>query len=310
MHKNSLAATGFLCLGVFIFSLQDAIMKGLSDTYSVTQAITVRSIVALPILVVLVRATGSIRFLLSKRAGLLTIRAVILLGAYLCYYLSIAALPLADAIALYVVAPLIIAGLGILFLGERPHQTTFMALVVGLIGVIITLEPGLAAFEWASALTLLAAALYSSAQILARKLGDSESAAVITFYQNLAFLIGAPVLAALVSSSALKDAGHPSLAFLMRPWVWPTLNDTLLMAGCGVIASAGMTLLAQAYRLAPAGNVAVFEYSAILWVPLWGFLFFDEVPRFTTVVGAALICGAGLFALIGQSSAKNAAQPT
>ncbi|MBT1159480.1 DMT family transporter [Aminobacter anthyllidis] len=310
MQKNPLAATGFLCLGVLIFSLQDAILKGLSDTYSVTQAITVRSIVALPILVVLVRATGSIRFLLSKRAGLLTIRAVILLGAYLCYYLSIAAMPLADAIALYFVAPLIIAGLGILFLGERPHQTTYMALVLGLIGVIITLEPGLAAFEWASALTLLAAALYSSAQILVRKLGDSESAAVITFYQNLAFLIGAPVLAILVSSSGLEDAGHPSLAFLTRPWVWPTLNDTLLMAGCGVIASAGMTLLAQAYRLAPAGNIAVFEYSAIIWVPLWGFLFFDEVPRFTTVVGAALICGAGLFALIGQSFAKNVAEPT
>ncbi|MES0003460.1 DMT family transporter [Mesorhizobium sp. M0051] len=310
MQKNSLAATGFLCLGVLIFSLQDAILKGLSDKYSVTQAITVRSIVALPILLALVRATGSIRSLLSKRFGLLTIRAVILLGAYLCYYLSIAALPLADAIALFFVAPLVIAGLGILFLGERPHQTTFMALAVGFIGVIITLRPGLAAFEWAYALTLSAAVLYSLAQILARKLGDTETAAVITFYQNLAFLVCAPVLAALVSSSGLEDAGDPSLAFLMRPWVWPTLNDTLLMAGCGVIASAGMTLLAQAYRLAPAGTIAVFEYSAIMWVPLWGYLFFDEVPRFTTVVGAAVICGAGLFALIGQSFGRNVADPT
>ncbi|NGO55342.1 DMT family transporter [Allomesorhizobium camelthorni] len=310
MHKNSLAATGFLCLGVFVFSLQDAVLKGLSDTYPVTQAMTVRSIVTLPILLVLVLATASIRSLFSKRAGLLTIRAVILLGAYLFYYLSIAALPLADAVALFFVAPLIIAGLGILFLGERPHRATLIALVVGLVGVIITLQPGLAVFEWAAALTLLAAALYSSAQILARKLGDSEGAAVMTFYQNLALLIGAPALAALVSLGGLEDAGHPSLTFLMRPWVWPTLNDALLMAGCGVIASAGMTLLSQAYRLAPAGNVAVFEYSAIIWVPLWGLLFFDEVPRFTTVLGAALICGAGLFALIGQSSAENAAEPT
>ncbi|RWO61329.1 DMT family transporter [Mesorhizobium sp.] len=297
MQNKSLAATGFLCLGVLVFSLQDVILKGLSDTYPVTQAMTVRSIVALPILLVLVGATARIRSIFSKRAGLLAIRAVISLGAYLFYYLSIAALPLADAVALFFVAPLIIAGLGILFLGERPHTATLIALIVGLLGVIITLQPGLAIFEWAAALTLLAAALYSSAQVLARKLGDSEVAAVITFYQNLAFLTGAPALAALVSLGGLEDANHPSLAFLTRPWVWPTLQDTLLMAGCGVIASAGMTLLSQAYRLAPAGNVAVFEYTAIVWVPLWGLLFFDEVPKITTVLGAVLICGAGLFAL-------------
>jgi drug/metabolite transporter (DMT)-like permease len=297
MQNKSLAATGFLCLGVLVFSLQDVVLKGLSDTYPVTQAMTVRSIVALPILLVLVRATASLQSLFSKRAGLLAIRAVISLGAYLFYYLSIAALPLADAVALFFVAPLIIAGLGILFLDERPRQATSIALVVGLLGVIITLQPGLAVFEWAAALTLLAAALYSSAQILARKLGDSEGAPIITFYQNLAFLIGAPALAALVSLGGLEDAGHPSVAFLMRPWVWPTLKDMLLMASCGVIASAGMTLLSQAYRLAPAGNVAVFEYSAIIWVPLWGLLFFEEVPKSATVLGAALICGAGLLAL-------------
>jgi hypothetical protein len=57
------------------------------------------------------------------------------------------------------------------------------------------------------------------------------------------------------------------------------------------------TLLTQAYRIAPAGDVAVFEYSAIIWVPLWGLVFFDEIPKLSTVIGAALICGAGLFAL-------------
>jgi drug/metabolite transporter (DMT)-like permease len=169
--------------------------------------------------------------------------------------------------------------------------------VIGLVGVIITLQPGLAVFEWAAALTLLAAALYSSSQILARKLGDSEVAAVITFYQNMAFLIGAPALAFLMTLGGFADEGHPSLGFLLRPWVWPTPEDALLMAGCGVIASAGMTLLSQAYRLAPAGNVAVFEYSAIIWAPLWGLIFFDEVPKITTIFGAVLICGAGLVAL-------------
>ena len=69
------------------------------------------------------------------------------------------------------------------------------------------------------------------------------------------------------------------------------------MAACGVIASAGMLLLSQAYRLAPANSVATFEYTGIIWSPLWGLLFFAEVPQSTTVIGAGLIIGAGLFAL-------------
>jgi len=297
MQNNSLAATGFLCLGVLVFSLQDPVLKWLADVYPVTQAMTVRSVVALPILLVLVGATTHLKSLRSRHAWLLTLRALIALGAYLFYYLSIAALPLADAVALFFVAPLIIAGLGIVVLGERPRRSTVIALVAGLIGVVITLQPGSAIFEWAAALTLVAAALYASAQIMARKLGDREGAAVITFYQNGAFLMGAPLLAAVMGLGGVEHAGHPSLAFLVRPWVWPTGADLLLMGACGVIASAGMTLLSQAYRLAPAGNVAVFEYSAIIWAPLWGFLFFAEVPKVTTLIGAVLICGAGAVAL-------------
>lgn len=297
MHIRSLSAAGFLCLGVVVFSLQDVILKGLSGIYPVTQAMTVRSLVALPILLMLVRAGGSLKGLSSPRWRLLATRAVISLGAYLFYYLSLAALPMADAVALFFVAPLIIAGLGILFLGEQPNRSTVMALLLGLVGVVITLRPGAAVFEWAALLTLLAAALYALAQILARKLGDSEGAAVMTSYQNAAFLLGAPALAVLTGLGGLDHAGHPSVAFLARPWVWPSLQDALLMAACGAIAAAGMTLLSQAYRLAPAGNMAVFEYSAIIWAPLWGFLFFAEVPKATTFMGAVLICGAGILAL-------------
>jgi drug/metabolite transporter (DMT)-like permease len=68
------------------------------------------------------------------------------------------------------------------------------------------------------------------------------------------------------------------------------------MAACGVVASAGMILLSQAYRMAPANRVATFEYTGILWSPLWGFLFFAETPRLMTLLGAALIVGAGLIA--------------
>jgi len=95
----------------------------------------------------------------------------------------------------------------------------------------------------------------------------------------------------------IENASHPSLAFLVRGWMWIPLNDLLLIGACGVVAATGMMFLTSAYRLAQANRVAPFEYTGILWAPLWGYVFFQETPRLTTVAGATVIVLAGLLAL-------------
>lgn len=292
-------ALGILCLslGVLVFSLQDPLVKAVSSTYPVTEVMAIRSVVALPILIFLVHADIGLHAVISKRFGTLSIRALTQLTSYTLYYLAIAALPLADAVALYFMVPLFIMVLAGPYLGERVSWQTLVIVLIGLLGVIVMLRPGTSIFDWAAFLSLGSAALYAFSQLMARKMGDTESPTVMAFYQNGAYLIGAPVAAGLFWLSGITNALHPSLEFLVRPWIWPTLPDFLMMAVCGVVASAGMVLLSQAYRLASANRVATFEYTGILWSPLWGFLFFAEVPRATTVLGAALIVGGGLFAL-------------
>jgi len=146
-------------------------------------------------------------------------------------------------------------------------------------------------------LSLLAALMYATSMLMARRIGTAQPASVMAFYQNGVFLAGAAVIAAATHWLGIVDAGHPSVSFLVRPWVWPTVSDGLLIASCGVIAAAGMLLLTNAYRISPANRVTPFEYTGIVWAPLWGFLFFGEVPRWTTVMGAVLIAAAGLVAL-------------
>ena len=286
-----------LCLGVLVFSLQDPLVKAVSSGYPVTEVMAIRSIVALPILIVLVHADVGLHAILSRRFGLLTMRAFIQFTSYTVYYLAIAALPLADAVALYFMAPLFIMALAGPYLGERVSWRTLATVLIGLLGVLVMLRPGAGLFDWAALLSLGSAALYGFSQLMARKIGDTESSTVMAFYQNGAYLVGAAVVAGTFHLAGITHAVHPSLEFLVRPWLWPTLPDFLKMAACGFVASAGMILLSQAYRMAPANRVATFEYTGILWSPLWGFLFFAEVPRSTTVIGAALIIGAGLLAL-------------
>lgn len=310
MQNGSSRGILCLCLGVLVFSLQDPIIKAVSGTYPVTEVIAIRALVALPILVAVVQYDGGLRTLASPRVWMLMLRAATMFASYTVYYLAIAALPLADAVALYYMAPLIIMVLAVRYLGEPLTWQTLAVSLVGMAGVIVMLRPGSGVFDWAATLSLGSAVLYGCAQLMARKMGGTETASVMTFYQNGAYLVVGVLIAVLLWAAGIEHATHPSLQFLVRPWVWPTQTDLAMMAACGVIASIGMILLSQAYRLAPANRVATYEYTGMLWSPLWGFLFFAEVPQLTTAIGAALIVGAGIVALNVRTGPKAPAVQT
>lgn len=297
MNHNPARGILYLCLGVLVFSLQDAIIKRVSGGYALTEVVFIRSCVAAPILLALVQRESGWRAIFSSSLGLLTLRATIMFGAYTAYYMAFPALPLADAVALYFTVPLFVTALAGPFLGERTHWGVWLAVLLGFAGVMVMLQPGSGLFEPAALLSLLAAALYGMAMLMARKFGDSLSASVMAFYQNGVFLVGAGTGALVLHGLGVAKADHPSLSFLVRPWVMPSLTDGLLIAACGVVAAAGIMLLTNAYRVARASTVTPFEYTGILWAPLWGFLFFSEVPRATTLAGAAVIVVAGLLAL-------------
>ena len=297
MQNRPVRGIVFLCLGVFVFSLQDAVIKQVSGAYPLTEVVVIRSMVAIPILLLLVQFEVGWRAVISPDFWLLAARAALMFVAYTAYYMAFPALPLADAVALYFTVPLFVTALAGPFLGERSGWQVWAAVAVGFVGVLVMLQPGSGLFEPAAMLSLVAAAMYATSMLMARRLGVAQAASVMAFYQNWVFFAGAAATALVLDQLGIVRADHPSLSFLVRPWVWPSLWDGLLIASCGVIAAAGTLLLTSAYQVARASLVTSFEYTGILWAPLWGFLFFAEVPRPTTIAGAALIVVAGLVAL-------------
>ena len=294
----------YLCMGVLVFSLQDAIVKQVSGSYPLTQVVFIRSCVSVPILLWLVQREQGWRAIFSSPLAALAVRALIMLGAYTAYYMAFPALPLADAVALYFTVPLFVTALAGPFLGERSGWRVWAAVLLGFAGVMVMLQPGSGLFEPAALLSLLSASLYGLAMLLARKWSDRISGAVIAFYQHAVFLLGAGAAALLFQALHLENATHPSVVFLVRSWVALLPWDAALMAVCGVVSAVGTVLLTNAYRVARAATVTPFEYTGMLWAPLWGFLFFSEVPRATTVAGAVVIVVAGLLALrAGRSAA-------
>lgn len=301
--RTRLWAALALIAGVFVFSLQDVILKYSSKTYPLTEVVSIRSAVGLVILLVFIQTTEGARKILSRRLGLLTLRGLILLVAYGTYYMALPAMPLAQVVALFFMAPIFITALGYPILGEKAEASHWLVIIVGFLGVIVTYWPKFGGgadapdFDWALLLPLAATITYALAQLLARKL-NADSAAVQGFYQNLIFLAGALVLGLVFSLGRFDQAGlHPSLAFLMRDWIWGDWHDLLLLAATGPIAALGTVLLSQAYRMAEANFVASFEYTGLVWGAGWGYLLWDEVPDAYMYAGAALIVGAGLYML-------------
>ncbi|MFZ5674474.1 MAG: DMT family transporter [Pseudomonadota bacterium] len=296
--NRNLLGIASLCAGILIISTQDAIIKAVSGDYAVTQAVATRSIVALPILLLFVHLDGGIRQIFSPRSWTLIFRGVILLIAYTSYYLAFPALPLAEAIVLFFTAPFLVTFLAGPILGERVELKAIIALFVGFAGVLVILKPGFGFFEPAALFSLLAAMTYALAMLFARKLGVTEPASVMAFYQNWVYLAGAALMALVFHLAGITTSEHPSFAFLVRPWAWPDTLSLAMMAACGAIAAIAMLLITQAYRLADASLVTVFEYTGMIWAPLWGLLFFAEVPAVTTLLGMLLILLAGLIILV------------
>ncbi len=291
---------GILCLlaGSLIFSLQDSAIKAISGGNAVTLAIVLRAAVSIPILAVITAFNGGLGQLADPQWPRLTLRGAILLVSYTSYFMAFPALPLAQAVALYFTAPLFVTLLAVPILHERVSAASFIAVCLGLVGVFVILQPGTGLFNWASLLSLIAGFAYALAQVLARKYGAETSASVMSFYQNTVYLFLASAVAAVITAIGLKPPGNPSLDFLFRAWAWPTQHDAALMAACGVIAAVGSTLLTNAYRVGKASVVTPFEYAGMIWASTFGFLFFGEVPRLTTLMGMGLIALAGLLALL------------
>jgi drug/metabolite transporter (DMT)-like permease len=295
--ERPVAGIVYLVVGIAVFSVQDLIIKLISDLYPVHEALAIRGLVALPILLALVAMTGGLSRLGSRSWLVLALRGTVMFSAYTSYYLGLAALPFAICISLYFVAPIFMTLLSATVLRERVGRRQWAAVLVGFIGILIVLRPERDFFDPAALLPIYAGFAYAISATIARKVGGEASAPVMAFYANGIYLAAGLIMGAALAGTVLPADEHKSMAFLLRSWSWPTPLDLSLLAACGVIAAAGTTMLTQAYRLASPSIVAPFEYTGLAWSLIYGWTVWGEAPDAVAWAGIALVVAAGLYTL-------------
>lgn len=291
---NRLLATVCVLAGVGLASTQDAIVKYMSGDYPAYEALMLRCIGSMPILVPILWRQGGLRMMATPLLGRIFLRGLILGVAYLCFVMAIAAMPIANAVAIYFTMPFFVAGLAGPMLGERVRWHRWLAIGAGFAGVLIMVRPGAAVFEPAAVFALLSALGYAVGQMIGRPISQKVPPIVISLWQNGIYFSIALMLAVLFHSFDFGEFRHPSLVFLSRPLVMPAWRDGLLLLGSGVLAAFAMLLFVNAYKYAESNFVAPFEYSAMIWAVLFGLVVFGDFPDTYTWVGAAVVIAAGI----------------
>lgn len=246
MPSHVLRGIVMICLGSLCFNLNDTSTKFLVDDYPIAMIILMRSIMALPLLLVLAVVVGQTRVSRSPRLGFHAIRGALnLLAAYL-YIRGLEHLSVAEATVVLFALPLMVTAASALLFKEIVGWKKWAAGICSFAGVVIAIRPGSEAFQPASLYILAASFLYAANSVTARWLPPADNLWTVSFF-------AAAFSAMFVAPAAIGN------------WSDIAPADLLLFAAAAIFSSLGIGLSAMAYRMAPASDLAPFGYSGLIW---------------------------------------------
>lgn len=280
-------AIATMCFGIFCLVVNDAMAKWLTAYYHPLQIVFMRYALALPIVIVAVLSISGRAALQSRHLPVHALRGLLLVVAAFTFFTGLKFLPLAEATSLIFAAPIFITALSVPLLAEHVGRRRWAAVIAGFAGVLIIVRPGAAAFQPASLIVVATAILYAFIMISVRWIGRGDRFWTMMFH--MAFF------PALFSGLAVP--------FVWQSPQWPHMP---LFFAMSVFGTFGLTLISQAFRLAPAAIVAPFDYTALIWASLFGWLFWEEIPTVWTYLGAAVIIVSGLYIVIRETRKKAA----
>ena len=282
---------GFLLMltSTALLPVMDGMAKHLSQTYPLMQVVWARYFFHLLTMLPLLLWRYGPRALWPRRPAVQLMRGLLLLVATMLFFAAISRMPLANAMSLLYVSPLLVTALAPFVLREFVGWPRRLAVVAGFIGVWVVLRPGTAGFELTGLLALAAGTVHALYLLITRRLAGSAAPLVTLAYTAL---VGAVIMSFVA-------------AFF---WQAPTPADFGLMVLMGLLAAVGHLLVILAFDVAPASLLAPVGYFEIVTATIVGLVVFGDFPDVWTWAGVAVIVGSGVF--ISVRERRSAPRPT
>jgi len=274
MNKNLLGIL-LMTLGMFCLSINDITYKNLTMNFPVWEAVFFRALSGSIISLFMVYHTG-ISSIKTKKPVRHFVRAFSAVGCVVLYIFGIKYLLLSENIAIAHSAPIIAALLALPILGEKIGIHRIVAIVIGFIGVLIIVKPGTDLFQLKSLLPIGSALFMASVYLSTRSLMNTESSTSIVFYYSFALLL-------------------TSLIFFPSDFIIPDAFNLTLALSLGIMGSLGHYFMSQAAKNADVAVTSPFEYTSFVFVGVMGYIFFNEIPSNSVVLGGTLIIISGIY---------------
>lgn len=279
-----------MLLAVATFAMMDVTMKKLVESYPSMQVTFLRGAASLPFLLGATALFGGWRDLIPRRWPLHIVRGLLSVATLVLFVYAVSQLSLADTYAIFMSAPLLITALSVPMLGEKVGWRRWLAVLVGLGGVIVVLRPSGMGLITIGGLAALAAALgYALGAITIRVLIRTDSSAATIVWT---------ILLLTLASGVLCVANWTTLQWQHWPWI----------AALGVTGALGQYFMTHAFRLAAPSVVAPLEYTALMWGMLFDWLLWLTTPSVRMLLGASIIVSSGLY-VIYRERTQPAAEP-
>jgi drug/metabolite transporter (DMT)-like permease len=274
-----LAGIALMLAGVCLFSFGDALGKVLVARYPVSELLLLRAAVPLAILLALIWRRRAM-LLRIERPWLQLLRMVLSTAEVAAFFVAVVYLPLADVITYYLACPIFVTALSAIILREQVGWRRWSAVVVGFCGVLIALQPSAQTVSWPALIALGGSFSFAALMIVTRSLRATPD----------------------IVLAATQFTGTFSVGLVLAPFVWvtPSLPAFGLFVLAGCISIVALLCTNRSLKLAPASVVVPYQYSMIVWAVMFGYVVFGDVPQVSTIVGAAIIIGAGLYIFIRE----------
>ena len=286
----NLRAVLFALAAFGVFATHDVIIKILGGTYAPPQILFYSVLLSFPLVMLSLMRDAEPGTLIPVHPWWILLRTVTAVLTGVSAFYAFTVLPLAEVYAIIFASPLLITIMAIPVLGEVVRLRRWVAVLIGLGGVLIVLRPGQAELELGHLAALVAAVCSSVSSIIVRRIGREERSVVLILY---------PMMGNFLTMACL-------LPFIYQP---TELNDLGLLGLLAVLAWLAQRLLIAAYQTGEAVIVAPMQYSQILWAAFYGILFFDEGIDTATMIGSAIIIASGLYIALRESRADRSGQP-
>ncbi len=271
-----------MCLSTIAFSIMHGLVRFVSEVLPPFQIAFFRNIFGLAFLLpLLMRSRFAI--LRTKQIGLHALRGVINMAAMLMFFTALAISPIAKVTALGFTAPIFMAILAVLVLGERFRIYRWSAIFLGFVGMLIILRPGLVAIDTGALLVIGSAALWAVAMIIIKIQSRTESSLTIVAYMGI--FLGVFSIAPAV-------------------WVWQPFGLQTLgfMVLIGLFGSIAQMAISESLKETDSTALMPFDFLKLIWTAMIGVWFFSEIPDIYTWIGATVIFLSGLFIAIRERS--------